>query len=63
MGIADNDYILVTEGSYGEPGSFLFSPDRERIAEYLKERPNAFRVIDAFELPSGEMIRLYQVNA
>ena len=61
--IAGYDYILVTEGSYGKPGSFLFSPDRERIAEYLEERPDAFRVIDAFELPSGEMIRLYQVNA
>ena len=61
--ISDNDFILVSEGNYGAPGSFLFSPDRQLIVEYMLGHPDSFRAIDTFELPTGEMIQLYQVGA
>ena len=61
--IVDNDFILVSEGDYGAPGSFLFSPDRQLIVEHMLGDPNSFRVIDSFALPTGEMIQLYEVGA
>ena len=60
--ISDNDFILVSEGNYGAPGSFLFSPDRQLIVEYMLGDPESFRPIRSFVLPTGEMIQLYQVG-
>ncbi len=61
--IGNNDFILVSEGNYGAPGSFLFSPDRQLIVEYMLSDTVAFRVIDSFSLPTGERIQLYKVGA
>ncbi len=61
--IANNDFILLSEGNYGAPGSFLFSPDRRLIVEYVVGHTESFRRVDTFVLPTGEMIQLYKVGA
>lgn len=60
--IADNDYILVSEKDAGfEPGS-AFTSDLRMINRHIFGRPDAFRMLDSFMLPNGDIIRLYKVE-
>ncbi len=59
--ITDNDYILVSEKDHGfETGSDV-PPDLGKINQYVFSHP-AFRMIESFSLPNGDVIRLYKAG-
>lgn len=59
--IRDHDYILMSEMAQGYGGATR--PEADLINRHILERPGEFRMEDRFELPNGEMIRLYRVVA
>jgi 4-amino-4-deoxy-L-arabinose transferase-like glycosyltransferase len=55
-----NSYIIFSEREQGFPG--LTPPDGIRISSYVVDHPQQFQILDRFELPGGQFIRLYKVN-
>ena len=55
-----NDYIIFSENDQG----FLSfsSTEGARINTYVADHPQHFRVVDRFELPGMQRIRLYKVD-
>jgi 4-amino-4-deoxy-L-arabinose transferase-like glycosyltransferase len=56
--IGNNDYILVSETDQGWAPNF--SRDLSQINKYIRDS-GAFRMIESFPLPNGDIIRLYKV--
>jgi hypothetical protein len=59
--ILANDYILLSENAHGYPG--LVPPEAEAISRYVAEGSESFVLLEAFPIPSGDVIRLYRVRA
>jgi 4-amino-4-deoxy-L-arabinose transferase-like glycosyltransferase len=57
---AGQDYLLISEGDQGHAA--FYSHDLGRINQYVFDHPEYFRMIDRFQIPSGQIIRLYQIN-
>jgi 4-amino-4-deoxy-L-arabinose transferase-like glycosyltransferase len=55
-----NDYVIFSEREQGYPG--LTPPDGIRISSYVVDHPQQFHVLDRFELPGRQFIRLYKVD-
>jgi hypothetical protein len=57
--IRQNDFILVSEGDQG----FVkyFTPDLERVNEYVMADEQTFQFVESFRLHTGDNIRLYKV--
>lgn len=59
--ISNNDYILMSENDQGWASNV--SPDLKKINQYILDRPDHFHIVDSFQLPNGDMIRLYKVGS
>jgi hypothetical protein len=58
--IAGNDYVLISETDQGF--ARFFAPDVDKVTQYVLSRPQTFELVESFTLPSGQIIRLYQVR-
>ncbi len=59
ISIAEQDYILMSEGDQGHAA--FFSDDLIRINQYILNHPEEFQLVDRLTLPSSVAIRLYKV--
>ena len=57
--LLENDYLLMSLGRQTAFGSQ--APHAEQINAYIMTHPDRFRLVDEFQLPSSETVRLYRV--
>ena len=58
--LLQNDYLLISLGRQTAFGSG--APHAKEINAHIRSHPDRFRLVDTFELPSGETVQLYQVR-
>ena len=58
--VRNNDFLLLSEGAEGYPGSF--APAETEVNRQVLDNPDRFEVVEWFPLPNGEVIRLYKVR-